>query len=400
MKFQLFIALRYLFAKKSNNIINWITWISVIVVSIVSAALIIILSAMNGLSASVMDLYSDFDPDLKVTAVAGKRMHTPELRLDSLAHFPEIQTVVQSVEETVLLKYREHQEVATLKGVSDNFSRLAKIEDSMVDGYYATYGNGIEMCVLGSELALKLGINVNLYEPVNIYVPNLFGGAMPGDYFKTVSPKPVGVFDITTDFNAKYIIVRQRLASQLLGIENEISSLELQLKPEADVLEVQDKIKAFLGPDFQVKTRFEQNEFLFRSINAEKWISLLILSLVVILAVFNVVGSMTILIIDKEKDIFVLQSMGASLSTIKGIFWLEGSIISLVGSLLGLAIGMGGCYFQMATCYFGYGSGSRIDCFPVIFNWEDFFIVLGMVNGIALLTTLVPVRRIKGISHQ
>ena len=353
---------------------------------------------MNGLSASVMNLYSDFDPDLKVTAIHGKRMHTPELQLDSLAKFPEIKTIVQSVEETVLLKYREHQEVATLKGVSDNFSELAKIENSMVDGYYATYGNGIEMCVLGSELALKLGINVNLYEPVNIYVPNLFGGAMPGDFFKVVSPKPVGVFDITTDFNSKYILVRQQLAAQLLSIENEISTLELQVKSNANVEIVQEKVKALLGPDFAVKTRFEQNEFLFRSINAEKWISLLILSLVVVLAVFNVVGSMTILILDKDKDIFVLQSMGATLKTIKAIFWLEGSIISLVGSLIGLGIGLAGCYFQMATCYFGYGAGSRIDCFPVIINWQDLFIVLAMVNGIAILTTLIPVRRIKGIS--
>lgn len=372
-----------------------------VVVSIVSGALIIILSAMNGLSSSVMSLYSDFDPDLKITAAEGKRMHTPELLLDSIRAFPEVAAVSESIEETVLLKYRDHQEVATLKGVSDNFSDLAKIENNIVDGYYATYGNGLEMCVLGTELALKLGVNVNLYEPINIYVPNLMGGAMPGDFFKVASPKPVGVFDITTDFNSKYIIVRKSLAENLLEIEQEISSLEINVRDESQVEDVREKISQLIGPNFLIKTRFEQNEFLFRSINAEKWISLLILSLVVILAVFNVVGSLTILIIDKGKDIFALQSMGANLKTVKTIFWMEGAIISILGSLIGLTIGILGCLFQLKTCYFGYGAGARIECFPVIIQWTDILIVFAMVNGIALLTALVPIRRIKGLAlHQ
>jgi lipoprotein-releasing system permease protein len=397
VKLQFFIALRYLVAKKSNNIINWITGISVVVVCIVSCALIIILSAMNGLSESVMDLYSDFDPDLKITAAEGKRIHTPEISIQKIKELEGVETLVESIEETVLLKYRDHQEVATLKGVTADFEQMTKIEENLVDGFYALKGNGKNMCVLGTDLALKLGVNVGLFEPVYVYVPNLSGGAtFGGDFFKSVAASPVGVFDITTDFNAKFLLVSKELAQQLLDLEKEVSSIEIGCSEGVDVQEVKANIQELLGEDFVVKTRFEQNEFLFRSINAEKWITLLILSLIVVLAVFNVVGSLTILIIDKKKDIYVLQSMGASVFTLRTIFWLEGLLISVVGTVIGLGLGIVACWFQDKFCYFGYGSSGGIDCFPVLLDYTDVLIVFSMVNAIAVLTSLVPIFKVKG----
>ena len=397
MKLQFFIALRYLVAKKSNNIINWITGISVAVVSIVTCALIIILSAMNGLSESVMELYSDFDPDLKITAAEGKRIHTPEISYEKIRAINGVEILVESIEETVLLKYRDHQEVATLKGVTEEFEQMTQIEDNLVDGFYALQGNGKNMCVLGTDLALKLGVNVGLFEPIHVYVPNLFGGAsFGGDFFKSVAASPVGVFDITTDFNAKYLIVNKELAENLLGLDKEVSSIEIGILPGADVQLVKAEVQKVIGEDFVVKTRFEQNEFLFRSINAEKWITLLILSLIVVLAVFNVVGSLTILIIDKDKDIYVLQSMGASVNTLRTIFWLEGLLISVFGTFIGLALGLTACWFQAEFCYFGYGASGGIDCFPILVDYMDIIIVFAMVNTIALLTSLVPIFRVKG----
>jgi lipoprotein-releasing system permease protein len=397
LKLQFFIALRYLVAKKSNNIINWITGISVVVVSIVTCALIIILSAMNGLSESVMDLYSDFDPDLKITAAHGKRIHTPEISYEKIRAVNGVEVLVESIEETVLLKYRDHQEVATLKGVTEEFEQMTHIEENLVDGFYALRGNGKNMCVLGTDLALKLGVNVGLFEPVHIYVPNLFGGAsFGGDFFKSVAASPVGVYDITTDFNAKYLLVNKELAEDLLGLDKEISSLEIGLKPEADLELVKAEIQKIIGANFVIKTRFEQNEFLFRSINAEKWITLLILSLIVVLAVFNVVGSLTILIIDKNKDIYVLQSMGATVRTLRTIFWLEGLLISLFGTVIGMALGLAACWFQDNYCYFGYGASGGIDCFPILIDYMDVLIVFAMVNGIAILTSMVPVFKVKG----
>jgi lipoprotein-releasing system permease protein len=397
VKLQFFIALRYLVAKKSNNIINWITGISVVVVSIVTCALIIILSAMNGLSESVMDLYSDFDPDLKITAAHGKRIHTPEISYEKIRGINGIEVLVESIEETVLLKYRDHQEVATLKGVTEEFEQMTKLEDNLVDGFYALKGNGKNMCVLGTDLALKLGVNIGLFEPIYAYVPKLSGGAtFGGDFFKSAAANPVGVFDITADFNAKYLLVNKEFAEKLLGLEKEVSSLEIGLVDGADVHEVKAELQKVIGEDFVVKTRFEQNEFLFRSINAEKWITLLILSLIVVLAVFNVVGSLTILIIDKNKDIYVLQSMGASVKTLRTIFWLEGLLISFFGTLIGLILGLAACWLQDKYCYFGYGASGGIDCFPILVDYLDVLIVFAMVNGIAVLTSLVPIFKVKG----
>ena len=350
---------------------------------------------MNGLSDSVMKLYSDFDPDLKISLMEGKRFNTKEIDLNKIKHLPEIAYCIQSLEETVLLKYRDNQEVAILKGVSPDFSKMSGIEDDLVDGYFSLWKNQERTCVLGTDLALKLGVNLNLIEPIYVYVPNLEGSAIPGDFFKSIAPYPAGVFDINMDFNAKYLLVSQKSVEDLLNIKNQANSIELDLKPGSNIKKSKEKIEKIVGSKFKVKTRFEQNEFLFRSINAEKWITLLILSFIVVLAVFNVIGSLTILVIDKGKDIFILQSMGASLKTIRFIFWLEGCIISTFGSAIGLGLGILSVYLQQKFCYFGYGASDKIECFPVKIIYTDVLIIFALVNTISLLTSLVPVFRIK-----
>lgn len=349
---------------------------------------------MNGLSDSVMDLYSDFDPDLKISAAEGKRIQLETIDFHQLQNVKGVKHIAQTIEETVLLKYRDRQEVATLKGVSSNFDSIADLNKNMVDGFYGTYGNGQEMCVMGTDLALKLGLNINLFEPVLINVPNMEGSGFPGEFFKSTAVKPVGVFDITTDFNSKYLIVSQTIAEDLLNIENQVNSIEISTDKNINIEAIKEDIQKSIGSDFIVKTRFEQNEFLFRSINAEKWITLLILSLVVVLAVFNVVGSLTILIIDKNRDIYVLRSMGTSLKSIRAIFWLEGFVISLLGSMIGLATGLIACWAQNQFCFFGYGSAGRIECFPVLIQPVDLLLVFTMVNGIAVLTSFAPVLKI------
>lgn len=350
---------------------------------------------MNGLSESVMKLYSDFDPDLKISLVEGKRFSTQDIDIAKIKALPEVAYVVESIEETVLLKYRDNQEVATIKGVSEDFSKMSGIEDDLIDGYFSLWKNEEKTCVLGTDLALKLGINLNLIEPIHIYVPNLEGSVIPGDFFKSTSQYPVGVFDINMDFNAKYLLVNKKAVEELLGVQNRLNSLEIDLKPKVNSEVAKAKILNIIGAKYQIKTRFEQNEFLFRSINAEKWITLLILSFVVVLAVFNVIGSLTILVIDKGKDIFILQSMGAGTKTIRFIFWLEGCIISVFGSSIGLGLGVLACFLQEKFCFFGYGSSGKIECFPVQIQYLDILIVFAVVNTISFLTSLVPVFRIK-----
>ena len=396
MKFQVFIALRYLFSRKSNNVINWITKISVSVVAIVSGSLILILSAMNGLSSSVMDLYTNFDPDLKIEEITGNRFNPDSIPFQEISKIKGVQFIIQSIEETTLLKYGENQEVATVKGVTNDFAKMTDIHKSIIDGYYGPFVGGSKECVLGFDLAMKLGVNTDANYPIRMYVPNLIGSSSgPGELFSEVASLPRGLFDINSDFNRKYIIASIDNVQELLGITDRVNTIEIGIDSLVDVELVQSKIKTLLSKDFSVKTRFEQNEFLFKSINAEKWITLLILTLVIILAIFNVIGSLTMLVIDKVKDIFVLQSMGATLKMVRSIFWIEGMLITFSGSIIGLVIGYLIIVVQWKFCLFAYGSGGRLECFPFEVQFTDIIIILGVVSAIGGLASIVPVRRIK-----
>jgi len=396
LRFSLSIALRYLFSKKKNNVINWITWISVSVVAIVAGALVIILSAMNGLSSAVMNLYTNFDPDIKIEHLKGTRFEPDSLLLREIEDLKGIEGICLSLEETALLKYEDNQEVATIKGVTNYFPQLTSITTSLIEGYYGPQVGGANESLLGVNIAYKLGVNTDSNIPLRMYIPNLNGnGSGPTELFKSVTSYPRGIFDINSDFNSKYIIVSIDQAQKLIGILNKVNTIEIGLDSIANPEVIKKQIKDIIGIDYSVKTRFEQNEFLFKSINAEKWITLLILSLVIILAIFNVMGSLTMLVIDKKKDIFVLQSMGANLSQIRFIFWLEGSLISILGSVIGITLGVILILLQKQFCLFGYGTTSGFDCFPVELHLTDLIIISLVINSIGCLASLIPIRRIK-----
>ena len=396
MRFSLSIALRYLFSRKKNNVINWITWISVSVVAIVAGALVIILSAMNGLSSAVMNLYTNFDPDIKIEHSKGTRFEPDSILLEKIENLKGIEGICLSLEETALLKYEDNQEVATIKGVTNYFPQLTSITTSLIEGYYGPQVGGANESLLGVNIAYKLGVNTDSNIPLRMYIPNLNGnGIGPTELFKSVTSYPRGIFDINSDFNSKYIIVSIDQAQKLIGILNKVNTIEIGLDSIANPEVIKKQIKDIIGIDYSVKTRFEQNEFLFKSINAEKWITLLILSLVIILAIFNVMGSLTMLVIDKKKDIFVLQSMGANLSQIRFIFWLEGSLISILGSVIGITLGVILILLQKQFCLFGYGTTSGFDCFPVELHLTDLIIISLVINSIGCLASLIPIRRIK-----
>ncbi|MBI35185.1 MAG: hypothetical protein CMP67_07465 [Flavobacteriales bacterium] len=396
MNFSFSIAFRYLFSKKKNNVINWITWISVSVVAIVAGALIIILSAMNGLSSSVRNLYSNFDPEIKIETQKGIRFNPDSLPIKKLELVKGVKGISYALEETALLKYGDNQEVATVKGVTNYFSKITNIENAIIEGHYGPFVDGPNESVLGINIAYKLGVNTDSNIPLRMYIPNINGNSSgPADLFKSTTSYPRGIFDINSDFNSKYIIVSIDQARNLIGIPDVINSIEVGLDSVSHPEKVKSTIQDLIGSKYSVKTRFEQNEFLFKSINAEKWITLLILSLVIVLAIFNVMGSLTMLVIDKKKDVFVLKSMGANQNQIKLIFWLEGFLISVFGSLIGLLIGILLIFLQLHFCLFGYGTSNGFDCFPVEPHFLDVVIILLVINGIGCLASLIPIRRIK-----
>ena len=351
---------------------------------------------MNGLSSSVKSLYSNFDPEIKIETIKGVRFDPNSLPIKKIEDINGVLGISYALEETALLKYGDNQEVATVKGVTNYFSKITNIENAIIEGHYGPFVGGPNESVLGINIAYKLGINTDSNIPLRIYIPNINGNSNgTSDLFKSISSYPRGIFDINSDFNSKYIIVSIDQARNLIDIPVKINSIEVGVDSLFMAEEIQEKIKELLGFDFSVKTRFEQNEFLFKSINAEKWITLLILSLVIILAIFNVMGSLTMLIIDKKKDVFVLTSMGANKGQIKLIFWLEGFLIAMFGSLIGLIIGVGLLTLQTHFCFFGYGTSNGFDCFPVELHFFDVLIILLVINGIGCLASLIPIRKIE-----
>lgn len=353
---------------------------------------------MNGLSTSVMSLYSNFDPEIKIETKKGIRFDPDAVPIFQLENLEGVTHISYSLEETALLKYENNQEVCTVKGVTNNFPKLTQIEDAIIEGYYGPFVGGANESVLGINIAYKLGVNTDANIPIRMYIPNLTGSGSsgPDELFKSVVTYPRGIFDINSDFNSKYIIVSIDQARNLIGEPKGISSIEIGLDSLVNPDVIKPVIQSLFGEDYSVKTRFEQNEFLFKSINAEKWITLLILSLVIVLAIFNVMGSLTMLVIDKSKDIFVLQSMGANLRQIRFIFWLEGSLISFFGSLIGISLGVILILLQLQYCFFGYGTTSGFDCFPVELHITDLLIIMLVINSIGCFASLIPIRRIKG----
>ena len=351
---------------------------------------------MNGLSSSVRNLYSNFDPEIKIETYKGVRFNPNNLPIKKIEKLKGVVGISYSLEETALLKYGDNQEVATVKGVTNYFSKITNIKDVIIEGHYGPFVGGPNESVLGINIAYKLGVNTDSNIPLRMYIPNIKGNSKgPSDLFKSISTYPRGIFDINSDFNSKYIIISIDQARNLIGITDVINSIEVGIDSLFNPEDIKNSIQELLGKKYSVKTRFEQNEFLFKSINAEKWITLLILSLVIILAIFNVIGSLTMLVIDKRKDIFVLKSMGANQGQIKLVFWLEGFLISIFGSLIGLTVGIGLILLQFQFCFFGYGTSNGFDCFPVELHFFDIAIILLIINGIGCIASLIPIRRIK-----
>jgi lipoprotein-releasing system permease protein len=398
LNFELKVASRYFLAKKSKNIINWITWISILVVAIVSAAIIIILSALNGMNQTVMNLYSNFDPDVKITVVEGKNFTSNDSLRKAIKSIPNVKYYVESVEETVLLKYDENQEVAKLKGVSGDFKEMTQIEQMMKHeqhGYFMLQGNGQQFSVLSYLLALKLGINTkNPYARINIYIPTFETDVIQSEMFSSIAVTPKGTFEINDDFG-NYIIINKDYANELLQWGDKVSTIEIGLEDDTKLEETKAALKKMMGPKFDVKSRYEQNAFLFKTLETEKWITLFILAVITFLAIFNVIGSLYMLIIDKKKDIFILQSMGATLTQIKKIFWLESFIIGIVGALIGLGLGLTLCALQDHYGFLSLGPNFTIDAYPIDIQALDIFLTFLLVCGVNALTSLIPILAMK-----
>jgi len=397
VKLSLYIARRYLFAKKSRNAINIISSISVAGVSIGTMALIIVLSVFNGLEEMVKSIFGTFDPDIQVTVTQGKVFIPGQGQLEELQAIPGVLDYSLVLEENALLKYGAKQYIATVKGVEDSYSRITGLDSVMWDGEFILRGEtGREFAVVGQGVANNLGIGLNFLTPLNIYVPRRTGSAASLNATNAFIRKyifPSGIFNIEQEFDSRYIFIPISMMRELLEYSEEVSAIELKLDPAVEVSIIQQDVAELFGDQFTVKNKFQQHELFYRVMKSERLAIFFILSFILLIASFNIIGSLTMLIIEKEKDIGILKSLGADRRLIRRIFVFEGWMISILGALTGLIAGVLICWLQQE---FGLvklqGETLVIDSYPVVMKAADIILVLGTVLVIGYWAAWYPVR--------
>jgi lipoprotein-releasing system permease protein len=395
MKLSLYIAKRYLFAKKSRNAINVISAISVAGVAVGTMALITILSVFNGLEEMVKSIFSTSDPEIRITPVRGKVFTPDTLMLKKLASVDGVEVFAETVEENALLRYDEQQYIATIKGVSLNYTEVTDLDTAMWDGEFILRAeNGRPYAVAGLGVANYLGMRLNFVSPLAIYIPDRKArlSASPENEFTRRYIFLSGIFAVEQEFDSKYLFLPIDFARELLDYTDEVSSIEVRMKPGADQKKTQEAIRELMGDDFLVQNRYEQQEMFYRVMKAERLAIFVILTFILIIASFNIIGSLTMLIIEKERDISILKSLGADNRLIKRIFIYEGWMISLIGTVIGLLAGFVLCAAQQ---HFGIvklaGDSLLIDAYPVRMQLADFFTVAATVLAIGYAAAWYPV---------
>jgi lipoprotein-releasing system permease protein len=394
-----YIARRYLFGKKSQNAINIISGISVLGITTGTLALVIVLSVFNGFDALVKSLYNTFDPDIEISAMAGKTFTPDPATKQAILELPGVVAISEVMEDNVLLLYDERQHIATLKGVDDSFTDVSGLDSMIFDGEMKLRDHNRPYVVVGQGVAYSLGINLSFIDPLFIYTIDRtarINMSQPEESIRRDFIYPSGVFSIEQDYDFRYIICPIDFVRDLLLYKDEVTQLEAKLDPGYPVEEVQQEIQSLMGAGFQVKNREQQNEMFYRVMRSEKWAIFLILTFILIIASFNIIGSLSMLIIDKKKDIVTLRNMGAGNGLIKGIFLVEGWLISVFGSISGIFLGTLISWIQQR---FGVikltQSGSFIiDAYPVQIEVFDIFLIWITVLLIGLLAARYPVQQI------
>jgi lipoprotein-releasing system permease protein len=396
VKLSIYIAKRYLFAKKSRNAINIISAVSVAGVTVGTMALIIILSVFNGLETMVRAIFNTVDPDIKITAAEGKTFIADTLSLKLLANVEGISCYSLSLEENALLKYGEKQCIATIKGIDDSYAMVTNIDSSMFDGEFILRSNkGRLFAIPGAGVANYLGLRVNFIAPLNIYVPRRSGSTSLNaeNSFNKKYIFPSGIFQVEKEYDSKYVYVPIEFARELTEIEEGVSSIEIKFTGRADPRIVQKNIVKIFGKGFIVQNRYEQQEIFYKVMRSERLAIFFILTLILIIASFNIIGSLTMLIIEKERDIEILKSLGAENNLIRKIFIFEGWMISIIGAVAGIILGFFICWLQQTYGLVKLQSNSLImDTYPVVMKFKDFVVVSGTVLLIGYWAAWYPVR--------
>ena len=395
---RLLFAWRYFKAPKSTQAINWIARISVIAMAVGTAALILVLSVFNGFEGMVKSLYSSFYPDWRLMPAQGKVLRLTAAQLKSLQQVAGVEAVSLVVEERALLQAGENQALVTLKGVDTAYTAVSGVAQHLVSGEFTVGTATTPYLVLGAgvEAALSILADRNL-APITVYLPKKTEG-LQVDWAESIrvdTAQTAASFLIQQDFDDQYAITSLDFMREQLGLTSEeASSVELRVNSNENASAIRSQLQAIMGSQVLVEDRYEQNKTLFRVMRTERWIVYGVLSLILIVAAFTMIGALTMLVLEKQKDIQVLQALGANTTMIRGIFLTEGLLLSILGSGIGMLLAYGLAWLQLTYHLIPLEGGSfLIDYYPVAIKAEDFFLVAGTVLVIAILASWIPAAR-------
>lgn len=398
MNLPFYIARRYLFSKKSHNAINIISMICVCGVVVATIALVCALSVYNGFNDLVAGMFSSFDPELKITPRTGKVFDPTTSDMQKIRELPDIAFFSETLQDNALIRYHDRQDVAVVKGVDDAYQHLTMMDSALIDGNFTLQDEVADYALLGVGLSSKLGARPGFASPLELYVPkrnvkvNL---SNPSSSFNWKYAYTGGVFMINQQiYDEGYMIVPLSLARELFHYDKEVSAIELKLTEKADLSSVKKQIKSILGDEFIIRDRFEQQEASFKMMQIEKWMTFLILCFILAIALFNVVGSLSMLMIEKQDDVRTLRNMGASDSLIRRIFLFEGWMISGFGALIGIMIGLVLCLLQQSFGLIKLGQTAGafiIDAYPVRVIFTDILVAFVTVAAIGFMAAWYPV---------
>lgn len=398
MNLPFYIARRYLFSKKSHNAINIISMICVCGVVVATIALVCALSVYNGFNDLVAGMFSSFDPELKITPRTGKVFDPTTSDMQKIRELPDIAFFSETLQDNALIRYHDRQDVAVVKGVDDAYQHLTMMDSALIDGNFTLQDEVADYALLGIGLSSKLGARPGFASPLELYVPkrdvkvNL---SNPSSSFNWKYAYTGGVFMINQQvYDEGYMIVPLSLARELFHYDKEVSAIELKLTDKADLSSVKKQIKSILGDEFIIRDRFEQQEASFKMMQIEKWMTFLILCFILAIALFNVVGSLSMLMIEKQDDVRTLRNMGASDNLIRRIFLFEGWMISGFGALIGIMIGLVLCLLQQSFGLIKLGQTAGafiIDAYPVRVIFTDILVAFVTVAAIGFMAAWYPV---------
>lgn len=407
MRTPLFIAWRYLFSKKGHQAINIVSGISVAAVAVIAAAMVCVLSVMNGFGSIVESMFSNFDPDLRIEVAEGKSFVITDSLSQYLTSDPNIVGFAEEVSETALLEYKGRQIPAILKGVDERFQQISRIDTIITSGTFLVNDGAFERIIFGRGLAITLGVHSYFVEAIHIYAPQRKGQLnrlRPDRSFRQAVAFASGEFAVNqTQYDDKVALVSLSLARSLFDYDSTtVTALLVKVNKEANIKKTQARLSRYLGPQYRVLNRYEQQEDFFRVLRIEKWLTAVLMVFILLIAGLNMISSLTMLILDKQRDVVTLQNLGADDSLVHRIFLYEGFLINGLGAAIGVVLGLVICFVQEHFGLLKLGTGTEyiISAYPVSIEGLDVLFVLVVVLLLGVFTSYLPTRMMyKQSSH-